>query len=539
MSFYKMPPPWDPGYVIPDYVMSEPPMRGTITTAWLPRGTIPALIPDYLAVPQRSGGTLAKHSLAGGCFEQSSLSGTSLDGDVLGHIGSSQGPGGADVSAYGRKVARTLIAGAKRMPQPQRASALKKALASVDRTLPARAEKHAQAEMKRGTPAPQALERGIARAVSEGAMTEVHSLGRRARRVPQAGSSRGLGRSRMALGATLPSRDEKVPTSSSGPAFGNCTTDGVYIWAKAADGTGYWRRKGAGDTCTGTYDPTVVSSGGSGVTVTDSSGNVITTPVVAAPVLEQVPMVSVGPFLFPRDSTFSTYRWHAGAGHTPHYLPEDWQAEIRRLFTSSLAGSSAISTTGYQLDLFVSGLPAAVGNRFLFSATDAVASGGNQQLSSGNMPLFRAKHPVTGEDYGVFIGTGYTPSNVPINQADATLYIIWAKIKSPSWYESVWNFIKSIVVSVVDFAVDAVTAVKNATCALLTQPGADAAALTAAAKDPSLTTAGVTAGVMIGQQICGGAQPPPPAPASASGGSWLLPVAAVGGGVLLLYALTR
>lgn len=51
MSYLQMPHPWNPRYAIPDYVQAEPPGRGAYTTAWLPRGTIDGLVPDYLAKP--------------------------------------------------------------------------------------------------------------------------------------------------------------------------------------------------------------------------------------------------------------------------------------------------------------------------------------------------------------------------------------------------------------------------------------------------------------------------------------------------------
>lgn len=87
MSFYNLPNPYDPRYAIPEYVMAEPPERGTFTTQWLPRGTIPALVPDYLAKPGRKLlgrndaqlGSLGNHTL-----KSTSLSGTSLSGDTLG-----------------------------------------------------------------------------------------------------------------------------------------------------------------------------------------------------------------------------------------------------------------------------------------------------------------------------------------------------------------------------------------------------------------------------------------------------------------------
>lgn len=47
---------YSPGYAIPDYILAEPPGRGTFTTEWLPRGTISQVIPDYMAVPKATAG---------------------------------------------------------------------------------------------------------------------------------------------------------------------------------------------------------------------------------------------------------------------------------------------------------------------------------------------------------------------------------------------------------------------------------------------------------------------------------------------------
>ena len=112
MSFYQLPHPWDPGYVIPEYVMAEPPERGTFTTQWLPRGTISELVPDYLAKPGRkllgrnnaglSGspngmGSLGGCSLAGHSLAGHALRGSSLSGDTLGARAYTLMPTGADL----------------------------------------------------------------------------------------------------------------------------------------------------------------------------------------------------------------------------------------------------------------------------------------------------------------------------------------------------------------------------------------------------------------------------------------------------------
>jgi hypothetical protein len=77
MSFYNLPHPWNPGYVIPEYVMSEPPERGTFTTQWMPRGTIPSIVPDFLAKP-------GKKILGRNDAQLGSLGICSLKGDTLG-----------------------------------------------------------------------------------------------------------------------------------------------------------------------------------------------------------------------------------------------------------------------------------------------------------------------------------------------------------------------------------------------------------------------------------------------------------------------
>jgi hypothetical protein len=70
--------------------MAEPPERGTFTTQWLPRGTIPALVPDFLAKPGKKllGRKDAGLGSLGGCsITGSSLAGSSLAGSSLGGWG--------------------------------------------------------------------------------------------------------------------------------------------------------------------------------------------------------------------------------------------------------------------------------------------------------------------------------------------------------------------------------------------------------------------------------------------------------------------
>lgn len=99
MAFYQIPNPWNPGYALPDYVLAEPPGRGTFTTAMIPRGTVDVLPPDYLAQPvvakgddgveartsvTGSGTSLSGHTLDRPTLRGSSLSGSTLGGSTLG-----------------------------------------------------------------------------------------------------------------------------------------------------------------------------------------------------------------------------------------------------------------------------------------------------------------------------------------------------------------------------------------------------------------------------------------------------------------------
>jgi hypothetical protein len=79
MAFFQIPNPWNPGYALPDYVLAEPPGRGTFTTAMIPRRTVDVLPPDYLAQPEiakKDDGVEARTSVTG--------SGTTLSGSTLG-----------------------------------------------------------------------------------------------------------------------------------------------------------------------------------------------------------------------------------------------------------------------------------------------------------------------------------------------------------------------------------------------------------------------------------------------------------------------
>jgi hypothetical protein len=96
------------------------------------------------------------------------------------------------ISRYGADTASGMIASIKRLPPTERGSSMKAAMANVDSTLQRRAQTYALAAQARGASSAQALEQGLARALSEGVVDELARLGS-GRATPKPGSLLGLG----------------------------------------------------------------------------------------------------------------------------------------------------------------------------------------------------------------------------------------------------------------------------------------------------------------------------------------------------------
>jgi hypothetical protein len=109
MAFFQIPNPWNPGYALPDYVLAEPPGRGTFTTAMLPRRTVDVLPPDYLSQPipaRGSDGVEQKTSLSGHTLDKPTLTGSSLSVPTL--SGSTLGRKGK-AARYTKRVGATAV----------------------------------------------------------------------------------------------------------------------------------------------------------------------------------------------------------------------------------------------------------------------------------------------------------------------------------------------------------------------------------------------------------------------------------------------
>jgi hypothetical protein len=171
-NFYNLPPSWNPGYEIPDYVMAEPPGRGTFTTSWLPRGTISGLVPEFQAV--KVGRKILGRNDAG-------LG--SLGDDTLGvGVGTSSTSGKDPITAYGQKSASWIMHSIKSVPADQRAATLRAMFDAIEPGLNSRIESVKSSLQAKGMAAPQALQHAIAVSMSKGMLEELKQVGKRAMR---------------------------------------------------------------------------------------------------------------------------------------------------------------------------------------------------------------------------------------------------------------------------------------------------------------------------------------------------------------------
>lgn len=517
----KIPPPWNPGYAIPAYVKAEGLQDRAFVTKWAQRGTYddpdafsPSwdhgyAVPQYIKNEAYGQGTFVTEWAPRGWYAgqvKKTAARIKKNQTALGDVSTP-----APFAAYGRKSAAAILVKVRRLGVDDRKRVLKKVLDKIDPSLYGKTESYARQYQSAGVNAAQALELGLARAMSEGIGTEIVAIGKKGRR-PSTKGQVGLGcygrtQQRGLLG--LLGLGEDVPVRAG------------FCWVKNADGSGYWVREPAGGCASLTPETTPSSEtrtgGGGGVTVTDTaSGEVVKTKVDVAPEVPVVPMIQVGPFLFPKEGTSASTRYHS------IQLPADWQAEIKRVITPN----GNVTYKRSQLDKFI-----AVDNPESLYKNSWVGAVTGQVVGDKPAwkPIAKAKHPVTGKDYGVFIALSYQDPNKNISDPTnpPVFHVYWKEVDK-AWYEDIWNFIKEVVAKVVDVAGDILDTVGGIACELLQSQGAAAAGAAVAAGQGAPPQAGAQ-GVAIASASCG--TTPPPSGVVEADDSWLLPVV-IGGGVI-------
>ncbi len=575
MSSFKIPPPWQSNYAIPGYVRSEGLQMRAHVTKWAPRGTYDDPDPfdpswdKSWAVPQYikdegygQGARVSEWAPRGFYVGQKAL------GDVEPRAMAAALP--APYQRFGVRAASAVMGRVMALPAATRKTALKKIVDRIDGSLWSRTQPLADKLVARGVAPATAVHAALARAMSEGFAREVVAAGKTGKK-PSARSIAGLGcygpRHAMCesgkatvmgalagLGATFTSTrsgEEMGVTKTSaptGPQPGDCRTDtrtgAVYIWRTAtADVPAHWERARTGEACRTNSSYTSAEPGPSGgitVTTADTSrntasgttaGTVVTTgsPTVA-PVLE---MMKVGPFAFPKDATQATVTWHKK-------LPPELQSAIRKAL---VLGQTSWAWGTRDWSAFIDGPPVNV-NAQMYQTGYLEGSGRtnvNLDPKAGWMPMFKAKHPVTGEDYGVFFTVVWPYGNrTDYNSPEMTpsLRITWAKVQPPhrEWYEKVWDFIASIGATIVDIGQAVIEEVAEIACQLASSTsGVQAGAAVGVAAGAGASVG--AAGAKVVQAAC--YEPPPPEAATTQGES-IVPILVVGGVVAgVAYLLTR
>lgn len=169
MSFYNLPGGWNPGYAIPEYIQAEVPGRGTMTTKWLPRGTISTLYPDVLMQPELKVKALgaAERFLLTPIQQKSAWT-------TVGDVEKSTNP----FAQGSQQIADYLVDELKTVPAPFRKIALKATLDAVNPSLFPAAGALAKKYKSEGMPANAALKRALGEQITKGFIKELSKAGR-------------------------------------------------------------------------------------------------------------------------------------------------------------------------------------------------------------------------------------------------------------------------------------------------------------------------------------------------------------------------
>ncbi len=617
---YNLPPTWDPGFAMPQNALDEGLERRAFVTKQLPAGTYDDVrtgtggyvVPQYVLDERTGRGTFTTKELPGGVYigpkiphwlnQRPQIATQSRKGDTLRtkfSARSLQGLGGISGAEatlhpvfgnYGARAARLLMSQAMARPQPQRRAFLKGVLDRVDPTIWGRAAEYARQFNRQGMPTSAAVERGIAQAMGAGLAKEIVDTGLRGSVKRKSLLGLGCFGSFGALGDVTPSgagtsSSVACPTGSGNPVPG-------YTWSTV--GGGHWARLTVGQVPV----PNPIDGCYTLTSVTHPTGSQPATGGLAA---STVPMLQVGPFQVPADATSfmmgatvrdsrtnqpvwtgaTTPEWQKGIGEEIVRL---WQFAVTRgLFSNTYSANRLVPAS--DVGLIVPPLLSPVANGVSPAEVAAIdptkipniaGTAAPQDLANFRQPgwiplgffpttingthatpLYRAKHPITGKDYGVFLqqgpitGGGWPPAGnsggfppdaslrLDTNSDGKFLHIggplryLWREVVplEKSALGNLWDLIQEIVVAVIHAAEAVLTTIGGFACDVLGNPIAGPAAAVTAVAGGAPPAAGAN-GVAIAKNLCGKTPPP-----MVSGGSSILPVALIAGGVLLITAV--
>ncbi len=510
-NFYNLPPPWNPGYAIPESVMSEGLQRHAYTTKWAPRGTYDNstdgtagyAIPGYVEEEGTGRGTFTTAWLPRGFYgpriphynnrhplrpnnvvvQNRPLSGLGATATEYGLLSSNTlgpavpkpppiPPKSKALQKFGKKASQAVLNKLAKVAPAQRDATFRQMAAQIDPGLYNRTQSEISKATAAGVPASQAFQVGLSSAMTSGFLDELVQIGR-TRKVPKKNSVLG------ALGAVASSAH-------------------------------------------------MVSN----LALTSSSPNTNANP--------GADMIEVGPFRFGVENKPFTLidrpeQWAA--------LPGTWQRYIRNVVVMGTRDMAAITSAPFGAAdaamqwMQVKAAPTnkvwndllriKPGEKVTLRAISPTMTVGKWSDSDDGraMPIAQFTHPVSGNKWGVFLS--FTGSKE--NPTGAQLYVKWLPEKP--WYDKALSWIADLPAKIIKAAVDVAKAIGGAACDFLSTPGAAAGAAAA-----SGGAAGI--GVVVASGICGPQQTALP-PVVDTGPS-LLTMAALGGGALLaIHLLTK
>jgi hypothetical protein len=204
MTAFNVPPPWDPGFALPDNVRDEGLQRHAFVSDMLPRGTYDNVnpgtggynIPSYVQKEGTGRGTytskMAPRGSYAGPVVPAWLNKHPVQVQGNGRVAGVQtyiGLGSSDdlesstqeipepYKSFGTKAARILIGGVSGIPASHRTSHLKAVMDHLDKSLWSRTAKISQRYQRQGMPLQQAFPAALARGLSTGLLAETMAYG--------------------------------------------------------------------------------------------------------------------------------------------------------------------------------------------------------------------------------------------------------------------------------------------------------------------------------------------------------------------------
>jgi len=502
---FNLPPPWNPGYALPQNVDDEGLERHAFTTAWAPRGsfdnpevgTAGYAVPGYIKKEGYGRGAMVTRMAPRGSYFGPKVphwldrpsaqvvgrkrlpdGATQLKIQTMAGIEQTIGGAGfAPITAYGLNAARSLIDTVRMMPPDLRSQQLKRALDKIDPKLWAKAESGAEAEAKLGVPADIALERGLGAAMSYGLASELVGLAK-GKRPPE----------RSQLGACLPCAAAMLGATEVVP--------------------GHWERARTGQVCP--PPPGVIAR--PGYCWIPEATRVITPEMIArekaladklaaeaaaeAKAKAEQKFAQIGPFLIP--TNVAQY-----ADHRP--LTGDKKAFVdENVAIAAKAGGISIAEMATGKYPFVRFKGGASGQEYwglYYRVKDGKTSVTYRMIPQDKVGSLGGTQEALGWNPISSIGGAVSDATSAVggaikDVAQAVGGAIWDVMKK------VWKGIKWVTMKVVHFVVDAAKWVAKQTCKLVSYPGVVQGAQAVATAAPNPYTVGIAAGVTVTKMIC-------------------------------------